>query len=160
MKTTLLTITVLIATISCSLAGGNTSIVDLDKVTSIKIEDQKITIVGSGMLRRRVMSDAEHGDSTAFGQPTQMLYAKVTECTFEIIPYHLRSDVQGVPGPDLDKITPAEKARSLKWWADTLAKAKTINPGDAITIGYQREKLTITSVYVTHIVGSGSLAKE
>jgi hypothetical protein len=86
MKTTLLAITVLIATISCSLAGGNTSIVDLDKVTSIKIEDEKITVVGSGMLRRRVMSDDEHGDSTVFGQPTQMLYARVTDCKFEIIP--------------------------------------------------------------------------
>jgi hypothetical protein len=68
--------------------------------------------------------------------------------------------VKGVPGPDPDKITPEEKAMSLKWWAGTLAKAKKIQAGDAITIGYQREKMTITSVYVTHIVGSGSLSIE
>ena len=29
--------------------------------------------------------------------------------------------------------------------------------GDKLQIGYQRERMTITSVYVTHIVGSGSL---
>ena len=48
-------------------------------------------------------------------------------------------------------------AQSMKWWADTLVHAKKIKVGDALTIGYQREKMTITSVYVTHIVGSGSV---
>ena len=140
-----------------SIAGGNTSIVDLDKVSSIKIEAERIVIVGSGMLRKRVMSNVEHGDSKAFGQPTQMLHAKVTDCKFEVIPYHLRSDVKGVPGPDPKDMTPEMKAQSTKWWAGTLERAKQIRVGDAITIAYQREKMTITSVYVTHIVGSGSL---
>jgi hypothetical protein len=140
-----------------SIAGGNSSIVELDKVTSIKIEAERIIIVGSGMLRKRVMSDAEHGDRTAFGQPTQLLHAKVTDCEFVVIPYHNRSDVKGVPGPDPEDMTAEMKAQSMKWWADTLASAKEIRVGDAITIGYQREKMTITSVYVTKIVGSGSL---
>ena len=120
MKTSLVTFALLIAMPQLSIAGGNTSIVELDKVTSIKIEAERIIIIGSGMLRKRVMSDAEHGDGTAFGQPTQLLYAKVTDCEFEVIPYHSRSDVQGVPGPDPKDITPELKAISMKWWADTL----------------------------------------
>ncbi len=138
-------------------AGGNSSIVNLDKVTSIKIEDEKITIVGSGMLQKRVLSDTEHGDATVFGQPAQMLYARVTDCTFEVVPYHSREDVKGVPGPSPKDMTPEMKAQSMKWWAQKLIAAKKIKVGDAITIGFQREKMTLTSVYVTHIVGSGSL---
>ena len=157
MKTPLLTFVLLIATPQLSIAGGNTSIVELDNVSSIKIEAERIIIVGSGMLRKRVMSDAEHGDGTAFGQPTQLLYAKVTDCEFEVIPYHSRSDVKGVPGPDPKDFTLEMKAKSRRWWADTLASAKEIRVGDAITISYQRERMTITSVYVTNIVGSGSL---
>ena len=158
MKTPILTLALITSLFQFAFAGGNTSIVDLKKVSSIKIEENKITIVGSGMLRKRVMTDAAHGDSTCFGQPTQMLHAKVTDCVFEIVPYFVRSDLKGVPGPDPNNLTPEMKAMSEKWWAGTLAVAKNIKVGDAIGIGYQREKMTLTSVYVTKIVGSGSLS--
>jgi hypothetical protein len=158
MKTSLLTFAFFSVTLFHSFAGGNTSIVELDKVTSIKIEAERIFIVGSGMVRKRVMSDAEHGNDSVFGQPAVWFHAKVTDCEFEVIPYHMRSDVEGVPGIDPENVTPEIKAKSMKWWAGTLAKAKEIRVGDAITIVYQREKMTITSVYVTNIVGSGSLS--
>jgi hypothetical protein len=160
MKTTILTLALITSLMQLTCAGGNTSVVDLKKISSIKIEENRITIVGSGMLRKRVMTDAAHGDSTCFGQPTQMLHAKVTDCIFEIVPYFVRSDLKGVPGPDPKNITPEIKAMSEKWWAGTLDVAKKIKVGDAIEIGYQREKMTLTSVYVTKIVGSGSLKIE
>jgi len=155
MKKLILLFVLLATALQPCFAGGNSSIVDLDQVISIKIENEKIVIVGSGMIRKRIMSDAEHGDATAFGQPAQMVHAKVKECTFEVIPYHLRSDVKGVPGVDPDNVTPKEKAQSMKWWSEMLASAREIKVGDAITIGYQREKMTITGLRVTHIVGSG-----
>lgn len=160
MKTTILTLALITSLMQLTCAGGNTSVVDLKKISSIKIEENRITIVGSGMLRKRVMTDAAHGDSTCFGQPTQMLNAKVTDCIFEIVPYFVRSDLKGVPGPDPKNLTPEIKAMSEKWWAGTLDVAKKIKVGDAIEIGYQREKMTLTSVYVTKIVGSGSLKIE
>lgn len=157
MKASFVTLVFLIATASSCFAGGNTSIVDIDKVTSIKIEKERIVIVGSGMIRKRVMTDAEHADDSAFGQPALWFHAKVRDCNFEVIPYHMRSDVKGVPGPSPDDISPEMKAQSMKWWAGTLATAKEIRSGDSVTIGYQREKMTITSVFVTNVVGSGSL---
>ena len=160
MKTTILTLALITSLMQLTCAGGNTSVVDLKKISSIKIEENRITIVGSGMLRKRVMTDAAHGDSTCFGQPTQMLHAKVTDCIFEIVPYFVRSDLKGVPGPDPKNLTPEIKAMSETWWAGTLDVAKKIKVGDAIEIGYQREKMTLTSVYVTKIVGSGSLKIE
>ena len=160
MKTTILTLALITSLMQLTCAGGNTSVVDLKKISSVKIEENRITIVGSGMLRKRVMTDAAHGDSTCFGQPTQMLHAKVTDCIFEIVPYFVRSDLKGVPGPDPKNLTPEIKAMSEKWWAGTLDVAKKIKVGDAIEIGYQREKMTLTSVYVTKIVGSGSLKIE
>ena len=160
MKTTILTLALITSLMQLTCAGGNTSVVDLKKISSIKIEENRITIVGSGMLRKRVMTDAAHGDSTCFGQPTQMLHAKVTDCIFEIVPYFVRSDLKGVPGPDPKNLTPEIKAMSEKWWAGTLDVAKKLKVGDAIEIGYQREKMTLTSVYVTKILGSGSLKIE
>ena len=157
MKTSLVTFALLIAAPQLSFAGGNTSIVELDKVASVKIDAERIIIVGSGMIRKRVMSDAEHANGSAFGQPALWFHAKVSDCEFEVIPYHSRSDVKGVPGTGPENITAESKAQSMKWWADTLVSAKEIRVGDAITIAYQREKMTITSVYVTNIVGSGSL---
>lgn len=149
---------VLIAfTLLPSWAGGNSSVVELDKVTSIKIEENKITIVGSGMIRKRVMSDAGHGDTSVFGQPAQTMYAKVSNCTFEIVPYHVNDDLLGVPGPSPKEMTEEMKAQSQKWWEGTLSKARMIKTGDAITIGYQREIMTLTSVWVSKIIGSGSL---
>ena len=157
MKNILPTVALLIATLQLSFAGGNTSVVRLDKVTSIKIEAKKIIIVGSGMVQKRVMSDAEHGDSTALGQPTQWLHAKVTDCEFEIVPYFTRSETLRVSGPDSEKIALEMKAKSKEWWAATLARAKEFEIGDAISIGYQGEKMTLTNFYVTKIVGAGTI---
>lgn len=157
MKLIHFTLVVFIASLQLSVAGGNTSIVKLDKVSSIKIEDERVIIVGNGMIRKRVMSDVEHGDDRAFGQPAQWFHAKVIDCEFEIIPYHSRRDVKGVPGTGPENLTPELRAQSMKWWAHTLDSAKEIQVGDAITISYQREKMTIVSVYVTSVIGSGSL---
>ena len=159
MRKILITLLMSAFALQSALAGGNSSVVELDKVTSIKIEDEKITVVGTGMIRKRVRSDAAHGDTTVFGQPAQMMHAQVTDCTFVIVPYHVNDDLKGVPGPSPKDMTPEMLAQSKKWWKGTLESATRIKVGDAITIGYQREQMTLTSVYVTKIVGSGSLSK-
>lgn len=107
MKKSLLILAFLAATFQLSFAGGNSSIVDLDKISSIKIESERIIIVGSGMLRKRVMSDAEHGDSSVFGQPAQMLHAKVTDCQFKSS--RTTSGVTWQEFPDRDPITCRKK---------------------------------------------------
>jgi hypothetical protein len=157
MKTIILTASLITALIQASFAGGNTSVVDLDKVTSIKIEGNKITIVGSGMVRKRVASDAEHGDASVFGQPAQMLHAKAVDCIFIIVPYHVNEELEGVPGPSPRNMTDEMKAQSMKWWKGTLEVAKKIKEGQALTIGYQREQMTFTSYFVSQVIGSGSL---
>lgn len=101
------------------------------------------------------MSDAEHGDASAFGQPAQMLYAKVEDAVFEVIPYH--EGGPGITGVPMGRMNEEAKARSRKWWEGSLASAKQIKVGDKLQIGYQRERMTISGVHVTHIVGSGSL---
>ncbi|MFT5469363.1 MAG: hypothetical protein ACI8UO_004483 [Verrucomicrobiales bacterium] len=159
MKTTLLMIGLGLGMLQFAVAGGNSSMVEITKVTSIEIEDGKIIIKGDGMLRKRVMSDAEHGDSTAFGQPTQLLHARTRDGVFEIVPYNSRFDIFGVPGgiKEGDEIPEEMKARNKEHFDGLIAIAKQVKVGDAVTIGYQREKMTITGVYVTHIVGAGSL---
>ena len=159
MKTRLLTMGLIIGMLQVALAGGNSSIVEIEKVTSIKVEDGRIIITGDGMLTKRVMSDEGHGDSTAFGQPTQMLHARARDGEFEIVPYYSRSDVSGVPGGlrDGEEVPEEVKAKSQEHWESILATARQVKVGDAVTIGYQRDKMTITGVRVTHIVGAGSL---
>jgi hypothetical protein len=88
MRTTLMIIGLVLGMLPFALAGGNSTIVSIQQVTSIKIEEGRVTITGDGMLTKRVMSDAEHGDSTAFGQPTQMLHARARDAVFEIVPYN------------------------------------------------------------------------
>ncbi len=157
MKTLLPSLALFLVTLLQSSAGGNTSVVDLEKVSSIKIEENKITIVGTGMIRKRVASDAEHGDASVFGHPAQMLHAKAIDCTFIVIPYQVNDDLKGVPGPSPRNMTDEMKAQSLKWWKGTLENAQKIKTGDSLRIGYQREQMVLTSYHVTKIVGSGSL---
>lgn len=137
------------------LAGGNSSIVEIDKVTEIKVEEKKITIKGSAVIKRRVMSTAEKGDTTVFGQPAQWLHAKVKEAVFEVVPY-FTPGIEGVPtGGHTDEEL---KRQSDKWWVTTHADAAKIKKGGAVTIGYQGDQTTINGVRVTRIVGYGSVA--
>ena len=136
-------------------AGGNTSIVAIDKVTSVKVEEKKIIIRGSAVIKRRVMSTKEKGDGTVFGQPAQWLHAKVDDCVFEVIPYFGRPDIEGVPtgGHSEEEL----KRLSDKWWVEIHAVGKKIKMGDAVGIGYQGDITTINGVRVSKIVGYGSI---
>ena len=159
MKTLMLCLGLLVGSVQFALAGGNSSLVDLDKVKSIKIEKGKITIVGDGMVKKRVFSDEEHKDSTIFGQPAQWQVTKVRDCTFEIVPYDTRADVAGVPGGGPDQVTPERKKQNDAQFAGLVAIARTINAGDAVHIGYQRDRTILLGYKITHIVGAGSLRK-
>ncbi len=142
-----------------AMAGGNSSIVEIDRVDEIRIEKEKITLVGNALVRARVITTAgDHADSSVFGQPAQVVRAKVTKGVFEVIPYFGRDDIEGVPtgGHSSEEL----KALSDKWWIGTMAKAKTIERGDAVTIGYQGDKTTFTGFQLKRIEGFGTLSIE
>lgn len=157
MRVISLTTALILGMLQISLAGGSSTVLELDKVTSIKVEDKKIIIRGEGVMRKRVMSNDEHKDSKAFGQPTQMLYARAKDGVFEIVPWASRKDISGVPAGFPDKLPPEGKAKIQALWEQTTNTAKQIKVGDAVTIVYQQDKMTISGVHVTHLVGVGSL---
>jgi hypothetical protein len=57
-----------------------------------------------------------------------------------------------------EEIPEAARAQIRTHWDSLIAKAKQVKVGDAVSIGYQRDKITISGVHVTHIVGAGSLS--
>ena len=138
-------------------SGGNTSVVKLSAVHNIKIEEGKITIVGSGFVVFRAMTDKEHQteSSQVFGQPTQVVHMRTTKGIFDIIPYFSDLKIKGVPtgGHSSGEL----KRLSKKWWAELMETCKSIKVGDSITIGYQADKMTISEFKVQHIIGAGSV---
>ena len=155
MKTLWLCVSLLLAFPLVALAGGNSSLVKLHKITEIKVEDQKITIKGSGVVIRRLMSTSEKGDGSVFGQPAQWVHAKVTDAVFEVVPY-FTSGIVGVPTGGHKK---EELERlSKEWWAGTHEDAKQIKVGDAVTIGYQGDQTTINGFQITKMIGYGSVS--
>lgn len=154
MKSLLLGTCLMVGLTQFAVAGGNSSIVEIDKISDIKIEAQKITIKGSAVIKRRIMSTAEKADSTVFGQPAQWFHAKVRTAVFEVVPY-FTPEIHGVPTGGHSKAD--LKRMSDKWWVDTHAGATKIKKGDAITIGYQGDQTTINGVVVTKVVGYGSI---
>lgn len=141
-------------------AGGNTSIVEISSVKSLKLEEGKITIVGTGLVRFPVITESEHqtGSSEILGKKAQWVYAKTTDGVFEMIPYFSRSDIEGVSagGHPTEEL----KALSAKWWTETLAAYKKIKVGDRVTIGYQADQRVIGAYQVKSAVGWGSLTMD
>jgi hypothetical protein len=143
------------------LAGGNTSVVQLAKVTSIVIEDQRIVFRGHGMVMARVITDQEHGDASVFGGPAQMLHARVEDGEFEVRPYFAEavdasSKLSGVSEEERKEYF--EKGQ--KWWKETVAKVREMKVGDAVTIGYQGDEMTLKGFRVVKIVGVGSITRK
>ncbi|MGB0581403.1 MAG: hypothetical protein ACPGVU_17025 [Limisphaerales bacterium] len=153
MKPSLLSVCSLLLLTPPAFAGGNTSIVEIDKVTEIKVEAKKITIKGSGVVKRRIISTPEKEDSKVFGRPAQWFHAKVDEAVFEVVPY-FAPGIQGVPtgGHSAENL----KRLSTEWWVDTHAKGSRIKKGDRLTISYQGDVTTLNGVFVTKIVGYGA----
>ena len=131
--------------------------VEIASVTSLKLEGDKITIVGTGVVRFPVITTEGHqtNSDTVLGQQAQWVYAKTSEGIFEIIPYDSDDSIEGVSSGG----HPTEESRALsaKWWADTLKTFKRIKVGDRITIGYQGDQRIVGAYKVKSAVGWGSL---
>ena len=160
MKTILCIAGLIAGMIQGLLAGGNTSVVNLDEVTSIVIEHKRIVFRGDGMVMARVITDQEHGDASVFRGPAQMLHARVEDGEFEVRPYFAEavdasSKLLGVSEEERKEYF--EKGQ--KWWKETVAKVKEIKVGDAVTIGYQGDEMTLKGFRVVKIVGAGSITR-
>jgi hypothetical protein len=155
MKTPLVVLCSIIALSQIVRAGGNTSIVQVGRVSEITIEDQRIIIKGNAVIKRRVLSAEEKGDTSVFGQPAQWLHAKVENAVFEVVPY-FTPGIEGVPtGSNNEEEL---KRLSEEWWKSIHTAAKEIKVGDSVTIGYQGDRTTILGYRVTKIVGYGSVS--
>jgi hypothetical protein len=153
----MLCLTFAILTTHSAQAGGNTSIAEIASVTSVKLEERKIIIVGTGVVRFPVMTTPEHQtqSSEVRGHKTQWVYAKTTGGVFEIIPYFSRHDIEGVgTGGHTDREL---QTLSAKGWAEAVETCKRIKPGDQITIGYQGDQRLIDGYQVMSAVGWGSI---
>lgn len=139
---------------SFSQAAGNTAIVEIDHVSEIKVEENKITIKGSAVVKRRTVSTAEKADDKVFGGPAQWLNAKVHEATFVIVPYN-SPGIYGVPTGGHGKEELKQLAKQQ--WKVIFPFAKTIKQGDSVRIRYQGDKTTINGYYVTEVIGYGHL---
>lgn len=155
MKPILLTIVGLLASISIVLGGGNTSVVHLTEVHSVKVEPEKVTIIGTGHVELRIMTDRKPATSSVFGQPAQLVHARTTRGTFEIIPYFSNPEVKGVPtgGHNSDEL----KKLSKQWWEEMKERYASVRAGDSVTIGYQQDRITISEFQIQKIIGAGSL---
>jgi hypothetical protein len=144
-----------LASVSLVLGGGNTSVVHLSEVHSMKIEPEKITIIGTGYVEMRIMTDRQFAASEVFGRPAEMVRSITTRGTFEIIPYFSNSEINGVPtgGHDRDEL----RKLSEQWWKETEKTSANFRPGDSVTIGYQEDRITISEFQVKTILGAGSL---
>ena len=150
-----LTLVGIIASASIVLGGGNTSIVHLSEVHSVKVEPEKITIIGTGHVELRIMTDREPATSSVFGQPAQLVRAITTRGTFELIPYFSDPKIKGVPtgGHDADEL----KRQSKQWWEEMKEGYASVRAGDSVTIGYQEDQITISEFRIQRIIGAGSL---
>ncbi|MGI9244838.1 MAG: hypothetical protein ACR2RV_28805, partial [Verrucomicrobiales bacterium] len=85
----------------------------------------------------------------------QLVSAKTTHGTFEIIPYYSDPEIVGVPsgGHEADEL----KRLSAKWWKEMKVTYTSVRPGDSVTIGYQQDRITISEFQIEKIRGAGSL---
>ena len=122
----------------------------------MKVEPDKITIIGTGYVELRIMTDSEAATNSVFGQPAQLVRAKTTRGIFEIIPYFSDPEIRGVPtgGHDADAL----RKLSTQWWKDMKDTYASVRAGDCITIGYQQDRITISEFQIQRIIGAGSLS--
>lgn len=157
MRNLSITLITLLSLVSLAFAGGNTSIAELSEVHSVKVEDHKITIVGSGFVIFRAMTDEKHqtNNDAVFGQPAQTVHIRATRGVFEMIPYFSNPEIKGVPtgGHTNEEL----KKLSKKWWSEQMLTFKKIKAGDSITIGYQQDQTTLSEFQVQGIIGAGSV---
>jgi hypothetical protein len=156
MKTILSVVTAFFVSASGILAGGNTSIVHLSEVHSVKIEPEKITIVGTGYVELRLIPNNKDAKSSVFGQPADLIQARTTRGTFEIIPYFSDPDIVGVPtgGHSAEELAKLSK----QWWKENNETYAKVRKGDSIVIGYQEDLVTLSKLEIKKIIGAGTIS--
>ena len=149
----LLTLSGLFVIATSASAGGNTSIVHLSEVESVKIEPHKITVIGTGYVIFWVVTDSETVKTS--GKSEQLVRVKTSNGIFEIIPYFSDPEIKGVPtgGHSAENL----KQLSDKGWAEMQKSYARISVGNSATIWYQQDRITLSESQVQKITGAGAV---
>jgi len=138
-------------------AGGNTAIVEISKLKSIEISDQKITLRGEALTTYWIYTTKEHSTRPSVRHShTQTVYSESKNAEFVVVPYFSKEVTAINSGGHTDQEL---EEYSKRWWIATLERAKTLKAGDAVRIGYQGSKISIDNVSLTKVIGCGGISK-
>ena len=146
----------LIACFQMVLGGGSSSTVHLESIDSVAIEEGQITFTGDAMvsLRMRTTKEYQTAERTVYGQPVQLAQVLSEKGSFSVVPY-FSENLNGVPtgGHSREDL----KKMSLEQWTQLLIAVKKIKTGDAVTITYQAQEVTLSDLFVTKMIGWGGV---
>ncbi len=122
---------------------------------SIKVEPEKITIVGTGYVELRIITDNKAAKSGAYGQPADLVRARTARGIFEIIPYFSNPDIVGIPtgGHDTEEL----KKLSKQLWKEKSESYAKVREVDSLVISFQEDRIILSRFEIQKITGAGSV---
>lgn len=156
----LLNLSLLLVFITSIADAKMTSVAELSNIRSIKIEDDKITIVGDGVFHSRMVTTEANKDSNFVigGQPSIQYTTQANETQFVVTPYTLPGYGE-IPEED-QQAWDETNAMFQKLWEDNLAAVKLLKESGKVTLIFQMEEIRFVSGNLASVEGSGMIQQD
>ena len=132
--------------------------VDLTKIHSVKVEDDKIVIIGDGVFQSRMVTTEEGKDSNFViqGQPSIAYKAQGHSVKFVITSHKLLKIPVNSPKKDHDSVKAYNQQITQKW-KRSVELAKQLKKGEVVSFAIKGEEVILRNGRLVSVSGSGSI---
>ena len=134
------------------------STVKIQNIQHIAIEEQKIIIIGDGVLTSRMVTTEELKDSgfVIMGQPSAEYTAQGYSVVFTITPYSLVINDPTGETPD-DSSIQAMRSRFKEYWVQSVKAAQALQVGGQVELTIQGSDVRFRNGQLKSVTGQGTI---
>lgn len=134
--------------------------VNLSKVHSVKVSNEKIIIIGDGIFQSRMVTTESEKDSNFViqGQPSSSYTAQAYAVTFTLQPRQLLK-IPEFAKEHQRKSIQTYNDQVKKKWQQTLTLAKLLKKGSTVSINIKGDEVVFKKGRLSSVSGSGNISK-
>ena len=135
--------------------------VNLIKIHSVKVEDDKIVIIGDGVFQSRMVTTEEGKDSNFViqGKPSVAYKAQGYSIKFVISSHRLLTIPVDSPQKDQESVKSYNEQITQKW-NRSVTLAKQLKTGGGVSFAIKGEEVIFRNGKLISVSGSGSIPKQ
>ncbi|MDQ8192691.1 hypothetical protein [Roseibacillus persicicus] len=142
-------------------AGGASSTLQFNRISSVEVQDEKIILKGSFIIHMRLVHENSEFFENGRAKNSSEISSRVKEGTVILVPDYSDSTIANlyVGGAKPEDVLKKHKTMFEQLWQMNLESARALGDTQKVSISFQGVRVTITGGRIVEVCGYGRLPR-